>query len=111
MLQSSLQELGQYKPMIGYLLNAFTVTTVLLVVANILNINLFPSLSQPTTRSLNVEGWKKGRSLEPGALQGIADAVDAALNLFSKIDRDDEERTEEFPAEHVWKVEEDKVIV
>ena len=104
-MQSSLLDLGQYKPMIGYLLNAFTVTTILLVVANILNINLFPSLAEPTTRSLNVEGWKKGRSLETGALQGIASAVDAALQLFSKID-DDEEET----AEHVWKVEEDEEI-
>ena len=97
--------------MIGYLLNALTVTTILLVVANILNINLFPSLSKPTTRSLNVEGWKKGRSLEPGALQGLADAVDTALNLFSKIDSYDEEKNGESPAEHVWKVEENQEVV
>ena len=97
--------------MIGYLLNAFTVTTILLVVANILNINLFPTLSQPTTRSLNIEEWKKGKSLEPVALQGIAGAVDAAINLFSKIDRDDEEKTGEFSAEHVWKVEDEREIV
>ena len=91
--------------MIGYLLNAFTVTTVLLVVANILNIDLFPSLAQPTMRSLNLKGWKAARSLETGALQDIAGAVDAALNLFRNIDSDDEEKTGEFS--HTWKVDED----
>merc|ERR1711874_15852 len=65
-----LEQLGEYKPMIGYLLNAFTVTTLLLVLANVLNISLFPSVSevvQSTGRS-----WKAGRSLE-----GLASAVDA----------------------------------
>ena len=104
----NMQGLAQYKPMIGYLLNAFTVTTILLVVANILNINLFPSLAQPATRSLNVEGWKTGRSLETGASETIAGVVEAALNVFSQIDKDDEKSSGEI-AEHVWKVEEEVV--
>ena len=80
--------------MIGYLLNALTVTTVLLIVANVLNINLFPFVSQAvqaTSRS-----WKEGRSLE-----GLATAVDAALDIFNVIDGGDSGASEE----HVWKME------
>ena len=80
--------------MIGYLLNALTVTTVLLIVANVLNINLFPFVSQAvraTSRS-----WKEGRSLE-----GLATAVDAALDIFNVIDGGDSGASEE----HVWNME------
>ena len=96
LLQIELEQLGEYKPMIGYLLNAFTVTTLLLVLANVLNISLFPSVSevvQSTGRS-----WKAGRSLE-----GLASAVDAALDLFSNIDTQDKDGPGHD--QHVWNVE------
>ena len=96
LLQIELEQLGEYKPMIGYLLNAFTVTTLLLVLANVLNISLFPSVSevvQSTGRS-----WKAGRSLE-----GLASAVDAALDLFSNIDKQDKDGPGHD--QHVWNVE------
>ena len=80
--------------MIGYLLNALTVTTLLLIVANVLNISLFPSVSQAVQAT--GRSWKEGRSLE-----SLASAVDAALDIFSVIDRGDGETAEE----HVWKVE------
>ena len=96
LIQIELEQLGEYKPMIGYLLNAFTVTTLLLVLANVLNISLFPSVSeavQSTGRS-----WKAGRSLE-----GLASAVDAALDLFSNIDKQD--KAGPGHDQHVWNVE------
>ena len=96
LLQIELEQLGEYKPMIGYLLNAFTVTTLLLVLANVLNISLFPSVSevvQSTGRS-----WKAGRSLE-----GLASAVDAALDLFSNIDKQDKDGPGHD--QHAWNIE------
>ena len=41
--------LGLDRPLAGYILNGLFVTAVLLLVANILNIALFPSLSEVQT--------------------------------------------------------------
>ena len=92
----------------GYLLNAFTVTTILLLLANILNISLFPSVGQAvesTGRSLGnfISGLKEGRSLELADMDRLGTVVDNALEIFSSLNSQDHE----VPDHHVWKVEDD----
>jgi len=111
--------LQEYRPALGYVLNGLFVTTILLLIANIMDITLFPPLTQGVKATgrmirdyLPISRWDedqedKGRSIITDEttedVDAIADMVKKAVDVFSETNQNNLKHDQ-----HQWTVESDK---
>ena len=74
------------KDLSGYFFNGLIIITLLLFVSNLLNITLFPMLTERLlAASARVSAWmggKKGRALDPQTLNEMAAMVNKAVEVY-----------------------------
>ncbi|XP_023335907.1 uncharacterized protein LOC111707130 [Eurytemora carolleeae] len=82
----------EYTDLTGYFFNAMILVSVLLLVSNLLNIQLFPNVSQVLENTgalirdqIKVITGKEGRSLDAATLNQMASIVDQAIQAYEKF--------------------------